>query len=528
MTHPETFRLLGPADQQGLSVLRKSLRLAAIGTAALMSTGTAWAQSGDIVIMRKAMGARPAATAPVTTPAPTPSPTPAPTPTPAPLPPADWTVGEWTDVGGPACTADAPQRRTVACQADGRTVDASRCTGAAPEADRTSPRYDACSYAWKPGEWSSYSSACSADAVRTRSAECLREGQVKVAEARCSDVAKPETVEHAAIYTGCSHSWKTGDFLDPGASCTAQETQTRPVTCVRDIDATIADDAACSGQQRPDATRRVADYAACQPYWDPATAWSAWSSTCSNSATRTRQIGCFRYETECDPASGVWVMVPNAEHGCYRKIDDAECRSYPTATREGHSPETDSTETAANLTSCGYVATETAWGSCSYVTRPGENRTLYSSRAVTCTRSDDATVDAALCSRDAVEYRTCTADGAQYDRNGIRGMVVPNRIGSEEAVVALNGTTTLTYQGDGNLCIYSSQSHGGGIWCSMAHGYAPGRMEFVDGAIRQIAADGSVFWQTGASGNPGSSLVLMDSGRLVVTDTGGTIIWSNF
>lgn len=79
MTHPETFHLLGPADQKGLSVLRKSVHLAVIGTTALMSAGAAWAQAGDVVIMRKVMGSR-SVTAPVTTPTPTPAPTPTPTP----------------------------------------------------------------------------------------------------------------------------------------------------------------------------------------------------------------------------------------------------------------------------------------------------------------------------------------------------------------------------------------------------------------------------------------------------------------
>jgi len=53
-------------------------------------------------------------------------------------------------------------------------------------------------------------------------------------------------------------------------------------------------------------------------------------------------------------------------------------------------------------------------------------------------------------------------------------------------------------------------------------------MEFVDGAIRQIAADGSVVWQAGAPGNPGSALILKNSGRLMVMSPDNVLLWSNF
>lgn len=342
--------------------MKHSILIAASLTAiALASTG-AHAQPTDVVIMRKTMTARPAGTPGTGTPT-TSGTTPAPSPTPVPSK-GSWTVGEWTDASSDSCTATAIQRRTVTCQVDGAVVDASRCEGSAPASQRTIERYDGCQFRWVEGAWTGYSSTCSATASRTRDVSCFRSDGTKVADASCDPAARPAAQERVPVYEGCSHSWKTGDFLDPGPSCTTAETQTRTVVCQRDLDGTPATDAACAPQPRPNSSTVVEDFSACgyeAADWSP----YVWSSTCSATAIRTRTAQCRRSDGT--------------------KVPDVEC------TVRGI--ELSQSETAENYSSCTYEWNAQAWSAPS--TTCGQ---AQFTRTVTCrSLPDGRTVDDGSC-----------------------------------------------------------------------------------------------------------------------------------
>jgi len=336
-----------------MSVLRKSLLLAAIGTAALVTADTAWAQASDVIIMRKSLSAT--AQGSPGTPAPTPpSGTPTPSPTPAPVR-GGWVVGEWSFGDASACTAAATQTRKVSCQVAGTTVDASRCDGPSPETQRTAPNYQGCAFSWNEGAWSPYSSTCSARATRTRDVSCLRSDGTAAPESSCDPSARPAAGETSPVYEGCSFGWKTGEFLDPGPACTTAETQTRTVTCQRDLDGSVAPDASCSPQPRPESTTVVEDLSSCGY---EAADWSPYvsSSTCSATATKTRTAQCRRSDGT--------------------KVADAECAGRDIALSE--------TVTEENYSSCTYDWSAQPWSEPS--TTCGE---AQFSRTVACRSEPD-------------------------------------------------------------------------------------------------------------------------------------------
>jgi hypothetical protein len=335
-------------DHWGLPLLSKSFHLVAASLLALVVSGPAWAQSGDVIIMRKAMVAT-GQGSPGTVPS-TPSvgtPTASPTPAPA---RGGWVVGEWAFVGTSSCTATATQTRTVSCEVAGIRVDASRCDGAAPETQRTASDYRGCAFSWNEGAWSPYSSTCSARATRTRDVSCLRSDGTTAPESSCDPAARPAVGETSPVYEGCSFSWKTGEFLDPGPSCTTAETQTRTVTCQRDLDGSVTPDASCAPQPRPESTTIVEDLSSCGY---EATDWSPYvaSSTCSATATKTRTAQCRRSDGT--------------------KVADTECTGRGIALSE--------TVTEENYSSCTYDWNAQPWSEPS--TTCGQ---AQFSRAVTC------------------------------------------------------------------------------------------------------------------------------------------------
>jgi hypothetical protein len=269
--------------------------------AVLLGTGAeANAQaSGDVIVMRRpiALPKREMTDTP-STPTPIPDSTPTPTPTPV---PGNWVTDEWAFTGSDACTGAAPQTRTVRCEVDGETVDIARCAGEAPEERRTVERHDGCTFDWGASEWSDYSSQCSGEAVRTRAATCMRSDGEAADASLCNPANKPQEQETAEVYASCTSSWKTGEFVDPGASC-GSETQTRTVTCRRDIDQMIVADNLCDAGSQPSSTQTVSDSSGCTYEW-VASAWSAWSSTCG-SATRTRTHSCTATQTDDIDATG--------------------------------------------------------------------------------------------------------------------------------------------------------------------------------------------------------------------------------
>lgn len=333
--------------------MRKSLVLLGLCAATLPQILHAQ-EAADVVVMRrpvalpkKQMDGQP----PVTTPTPS-------TPTPAPIP-GSWEAGAWEWSGQDACTDAAPQVRTMRCTVAGQEVDASRCSGPRPETTRTVPRHDGCTFSWREGAWGAYSSQCSLTSTRSRQVDCVRSDGMAAESSACDPAAKPGATQTAEITTGCTSSWQAGEFTDPGASCSANETQTRTVTCNRDLDNVLQDDAACDPQTRPAANQTVQDYSGCDY---AAAEWSAWtpSSTCSATATKTRTAQCRR-------SDGTMV-------------DEEECTSRGVGLSE--------TVSEPNYSSCSHE-----WRYSEFVD-PGANCSSkeYQTRTATCVRAVDGHV----------------------------------------------------------------------------------------------------------------------------------------
>lgn len=141
----------------------------------------------------------------------TPTPTPTPAPTPAPIV-ADWVQGSLI-VDAPSCSATAPAHREMSCQtADGSTVPESNCSGAKPEATGTVADYSGCSFSWKIGDWGNWSSSCSATATRDRTVECIRSDGTPASRATLCGDTVPETQEKLPNYTDCGGTLVNGDF----------------------------------------------------------------------------------------------------------------------------------------------------------------------------------------------------------------------------------------------------------------------------------------------------------------------------
>lgn len=64
---------------------------------------------------------------------------------------------------------------------------------------------------WSTGNWSSWSSTCSANAVRTRPVSCQAGGET-VDDGQCAAAERPEASESDGIYTGCTEMVTDGAF----------------------------------------------------------------------------------------------------------------------------------------------------------------------------------------------------------------------------------------------------------------------------------------------------------------------------
>lgn len=215
--------------------MKKLVSVLLVGIAAPLPAA---AQTGDIIVMRKAidLGLLPEASIkpPPSQPGtPTPGQTPTPTPTPAPKP-GTWTMGDWTYSDGDTCTETSEQRRTLTCMADGKVVDWNRCTDAAPAQVQTVARLEGCSYSWQPGSYSGWDAQCTETAHRTQIAPptCLRSDGKTVATG-CDAATRPDEPLVKPVYAGCTTDWSVTGWSDWSTTCGTQANRTRTVTCVR-------------------------------------------------------------------------------------------------------------------------------------------------------------------------------------------------------------------------------------------------------------------------------------------------------
>lgn len=206
-------------------------------------------------------------------------------------------VGTTWEPQGAACGELVEETRTVECKReDGELAeDDAQCVLPKIPATRQEMNYDTCSYEWQTGEWGDWNSQCSANAKRSRPISCIREDGESAGLDRCSGQTAPEKDEFKAIYDNCGYDWSVGSWQTSGPACSADVTRTRDVTCRRD-DGTLADESLCT-DAKPNTEEEVADYSGCTYAWKKV-ATGAWSSTCSDNATRQATVTCQRSDGE--------------------------------------------------------------------------------------------------------------------------------------------------------------------------------------------------------------------------------------
>ena len=346
-----------------------------------------------------------------------------------------WQAGSW-GASSSTCSSSATQTRSVYCRrSNGSNVADSNCSGTKPASSRTVADYSSCSYSWQTGSWSAYSSTCSTSATRTRSVYCRRSNGSTVPDSNCSGT-RPASSQTTAVYSGCSYSWQTGSWGAYSSTCSSSATQTRSVYCRRNgVNQTVSD-GNCSGT-KPASSRTVADYSSCSYSWQTGS-WSAYSSTCSTSATRTRSVYCRRSNGSTVPDSNCSGTRPASSQttavysGCSYSWQtgswgaySSTCSSSATQTRsvycrrngvnqtvsDGNCSGTkpSGSRTVANYSGCSYSrgsSTGSSWNStCS------TNATRTTTYA--CRRSDGTNVSGSECTSRSISLTT-TSTGANY------------------------------------------------------------------------------------------------------------------
>lgn len=275
--------------------------------------------------------------------------------------PSTW--GAWSS----SCSSSAKSSRSYQCRrSDGTIVSGSECTsrGISLSETRTSAQYGGCSYQAVFGGWSGWSSDCSSAAVRTRSVYCRRSDGSRVADSECTSrgVSVSPTSETQARYGSCSYSRvNPGSWSAWSSTCSASASSTRSYQCRRSDGAIVSGSECTSRGISLSETRTAAQYGGCsyRASGTP-TNWGPWSSTCSANATRTRTYQCRR-------SDGTVVA-------------SSECTSRGVNLTE--------TTTGAVYSGCTYSASLTS----SVCTSPG-----YQTRTYRCRRSDGTPVDGSYC-----------------------------------------------------------------------------------------------------------------------------------
>jgi len=299
----------------------------------------------------------------------------------------DWFQGQWQDPG-PSCSNAEAQERVVECRRsyDNVKVDDSLCSGSKPDGARTVVDHSTCTYSWNSSDpFADPGQNCTATEEWTRDVFCERDlDKVQVADGQCNAATKPATIDIREDYSSCSYSWDSDEtFLDPGASCTDSETQTRAVWCRRDLDDNVEEDAMCDAASRPAASQSVEDYSACSYDWveggfkDP-------GASCTAAEEQAQTVTCLRSDG---------TTVPNSE--C-----DAATKPPMTQTVEDYS-------------ACSYSWIEGGFGNWSNTCSASAKRT----QTVTCRRSDGTTVSDSSCNaatKPATSETSAVYSGCSY------------------------------------------------------------------------------------------------------------------
>jgi hypothetical protein len=98
------------------------------------------------------------------------------------------------------------------------------------------------------------------------------------------------------------------------------------------------------------------------------------------------------------------------------------------------------------------------------------------------------------------------------------------RMTAGQSLVSPNGSYRLTYQSDGNLCIYNNEKC---TWSAMTNGTTPGQVLMQPNGNFVIYIPGRPLKGTMTAGNPNSRINMQDDGNLVVYDANGHPTWAS-
>lgn len=153
--------------------------------------------------------------------------------------------------------------------------------------------YRTCTYAWTVTDRGEWGEQC-ASTTRPVTAVCQRSTGETVLDDFCGE-GKPQT-EDGFNAAGCSYDWKVAEWSSWSSTCSPTAERSRNVVCVRQDGADVGD-ASCGSAPKPAARETSAIEYGCNTgltfNWG-ASDWSEWSSQCSDSAIRTRTVQCRR------------------------------------------------------------------------------------------------------------------------------------------------------------------------------------------------------------------------------------------
>jgi hypothetical protein len=208
-----------------------------------------------------------------------------------------------------------------------------------------------------------------------------------VADDRCDPATKPASSNVQPIYTSCSYDWINGDDAAWSAwssTCSNSANRTRNPQCRRSNGDVVAD-ASCvnAGKPKPSTTETQGVYSSCTYAAGGTITNGAWNNQCSANAQRSVKRQCIRSNGD---------VVP-----------DAECSNRSVALT--------STETQPVYTSCSYAFATGGWGAWNNTCTNSATHT----RSVTCRRSDGTDMPDAECTNRGIAKPNTSETQAVYD-----------------------------------------------------------------------------------------------------------------
>jgi hypothetical protein len=354
-------------------------RLRLILLASVLLPSAAYAQSDDVVVMRRTVAPPSLEAAPSRQ-------------------QVAWDPGAWSfESRDPACTESAARTRTVNCVTPtGAIVPPSTCKEARPPVRDTAPRYDGCTIDWTTGEYGAWSSTCSVDASRSRAVSCQRFGGTSVTtgvDASLCRTSKPDEIERREVTSSCTYTSEHGQpgQCIPSAEGSRTGTVTAPFTGCRRSDGQPADAGKCDNSPVTTAcaityTPGYAAAGACLP-----------KTSGSTQGERTQEV------TSCIRSSdGASVPV-------------SQCGAAPL-------------KTACTIS---YEATFGAFGACT-----GGTQTASVTSCTAVTGSERTSVSVANCSSVPAQTRTCQANCGVLQQGKSMSTYDPNEVTNRTKTVS--------------------------------------------------------------------------------------------